>query len=32
VRRDFGWAAVTHQFTALCERMAQADKKRPLDE
>jgi len=26
VRRDFGWAAVTRQFTALCERMAQADR------
>jgi sugar transferase (PEP-CTERM/EpsH1 system associated) len=25
VRRDFGWAAVTKQFTALCERVAQAD-------
>jgi len=26
VRRDFGWAAVTKQFTALCERVAQADR------
>ena len=25
VRRDFGWAAVTQQFAALCERVAQAD-------
>jgi glycosyltransferase involved in cell wall biosynthesis len=24
VRRDFGWAAVTKRFTALCERVAQA--------
>ena len=26
VRRDFGWATVTKQFTALCERLAQADR------
>jgi sugar transferase (PEP-CTERM/EpsH1 system associated) len=25
VRRDFGWAAVTKQFIALCERVVQAD-------
>ena len=25
VRQDFGWAAVTQQFAALCERVAQAD-------
>jgi sugar transferase (PEP-CTERM/EpsH1 system associated) len=32
VRRDFGWAAVTQQFTGLCERMAQAHTQPPLDE
>ena len=26
VRRDFGWAAVTQQFTALCDHVAKADK------
>ncbi len=25
VRQDFGWASVTEQFTALCERVAHAD-------
>ena len=25
VRQDFGWAAVSQHFTALCERVAQAD-------
>ena len=25
VRRDFGWAVVSEQFTALCERVAQLD-------
>jgi sugar transferase (PEP-CTERM/EpsH1 system associated) len=31
VRQDFGWAAVTQQFMALCERVAQA-KECPLDD
>ena len=25
MRRDFGWAVVLEQFTALCERVAQVD-------
>jgi sugar transferase (PEP-CTERM/EpsH1 system associated) len=32
VRQDFGWAAVTQEFGALCERVAHADEERFLDE